>query len=45
MGICVIIAENGTAAQATTWAPFGYSLVTFGENGRAKQVAPEGALI
>jgi hypothetical protein len=45
MGICVIIAENGTAAQSTTWAPFGYSLVEFGEDGKAKQAVPKGALV
>ena len=45
MGICAIISENGTAVQATTWSPFGYSMVTFGEDGKAKQAIPAGALV
>lgn len=40
MDICSIIAENGTAEQSMTWAPFGYTMVTFGDEGKAKQAAP-----
>lgn len=44
MGLCVIIAVNGTAEGAMDWAPFGYSVVSFGEDGKATNAVPAGAL-
>jgi hypothetical protein len=44
MGLCVIIAEEGSAEGAMDWSPFGYSVVSFGEDGKAKNAVPEGAL-
>jgi hypothetical protein len=40
----VIISENGTASGAMDWAPYGYSVVTFGDDGKANEKAPLAAV-